>query len=174
MSRGIAEVETASAARPAHAALDGHASRLQVGLPFIERLFRDGKGQVRGTVPVVRRDPAPGRLQSGSRRPALEEQQEVVAGITDVLMNAYAIESAVLRAKKSNKPQALDMARVFVCEAMDWIESGARAVLAACSEGDGLRTNLLVLRRFAKYEPVNLIGVRRAIAGRLIEAGRYV
>ena len=50
----------------------------------------------------------------------------------------------------------------------------ARTVLAACSEGDTLRTNLAVLRRFAKYEPVNAIELRREIAGRLIDAERYV
>ena len=33
----------------------------------------------------------------------IEEQQEVVAGITDVLMNAFALESATLRAKKIRK-----------------------------------------------------------------------
>jgi hypothetical protein len=57
---------------------------------------------------------------------------------------------------------------------MDWIEAGARGVMAACSEGDMLRTNLAVLRRFAKYEPVNSIALRRKIAGRLIDAGKYV
>ena len=54
----------------------------------------------------------------------IEEQQEVVAGITDVLMNAFAMESALLRAKKSGRAQSLDMAQVFACEAMDWIEAG--------------------------------------------------
>jgi hypothetical protein len=57
---------------------------------------------------------------------------------------------------------------------MDWIEAGARGVLAACSEGDALRTNLAVLRRFAKYEPVNAVALRRKIAARLLDAGRYV
>jgi len=50
----------------------------------------------------------------------------------------------------------------------------ARTVLAGCSEGDSLRTNLVVLRRFAKYEPVNAIALRRSIAGRLLEAERYI
>lgn len=104
----------------------------------------------------------------------IEEQQEVVAGITDVLMNAYAVESAVLRAKKNGKAQSSDMAQVFACEAMDWIEMAARQVLAACSEGDGLRTNLAVLRRLARYEPANSVALRRRIAGRLLDAGRYL
>ena len=46
-------------------------------------------------------------------------------------------------------------------------------VLAACSEGDALRTNLAVLKRFTKFEPVNAIGLRRKIAARMIEAGKY-
>ena len=105
---------------------------------------------------------------------ALEEQQEVVANITDILMNAYAMESAMLRAEKKNSENAKEMAAVFAREAMDTIESAAKTVLAACGEGDGLRTNLAVLKRFTKYEPVNTIGLRRKIAARMIEAGKYV
>jgi alkylation response protein AidB-like acyl-CoA dehydrogenase len=108
----------------------------------------------------------------------LEEQQEVVANITDILMNAYAMESATLRAEKiarrgKNAENAKEMAAVFAREAMDTIEAGAKTVLAACAEGDALRTNLAVLKRFAKYEPVNMIGLRRKIAARMIEAGKY-
>ncbi len=109
----------------------------------------------------------------------IEEQQEVVANITDVLMNAYAIESASLRARKlaahgKKTENVNDMLAVFSREAMDTIESAARTVLAACSEGDALRTNLAVLKRFTKYEPIDLIGARRRIAARLIQAERYV
>jgi len=109
---------------------------------------------------------------------ALEEQQEVVANITDILMNAYAMESATLRAEKiarsgRSAENAKDMTAVCAREAMDTIESAAKTVLAACSEGDTLRTNLAVLKRFTKYEPVNTIGLRRKIAARMIEAGKY-
>jgi alkylation response protein AidB-like acyl-CoA dehydrogenase len=109
---------------------------------------------------------------------ALEEQQEVVANITDILMNAYALESATLRTEKiarsgRNADNAKEMTAVFAREAMDTIESAAKTVLAACSEGDALRTNLAVLKRFTKYEPVNTIALRRKIAARLIETGKY-
>jgi alkylation response protein AidB-like acyl-CoA dehydrogenase len=110
---------------------------------------------------------------------ALEEQQEVVANITDILMNAFAMESATLRAEKiersgKNAENAKDLAAVFAREAMDTIESAAKTVLAACGEGDTLRTNLAVLKRFTKYEPVNTIALRRKIAARMIEAGKYI
>jgi alkylation response protein AidB-like acyl-CoA dehydrogenase len=104
----------------------------------------------------------------------LEEQQEVMAGITDVLMNSYAMESASLRAKKNGRENAADMAAVFAADAMDAIDVSARTVLAACAEGDELRTSLAVLRRFTKRDATDTIALRRKIAARLMEAGRYV
>jgi alkylation response protein AidB-like acyl-CoA dehydrogenase len=109
---------------------------------------------------------------------ALEDQQEVLASITDVAMNAFVMESVELRARKlaqlHRDEPAADISAVFVREAMETIESAARNVLAACSEGDALRTNLAVLKRFTKFEPVNAIAARRRIAERLLAAGRYV
>lgn len=108
----------------------------------------------------------------------LEHQQEVLAGITDVMMNAFGMESAVLRAEKiantgKNAQNATEMAAVFTREAMDTIEAAAKVVLANCSDGDALRMNLAVLKRFTKYEPVDAIGVRHSIAARLLESGKY-
>jgi alkylation response protein AidB-like acyl-CoA dehydrogenase len=109
---------------------------------------------------------------------ALEDQQEVLAGITDISMNAFAMESALLRTQKMVKQRkgenASDMTAVFLREAMETVESSARTVLAACSDGDGLRTNLAVLKRFTKFEPVDAIATRRRIAARLLQADRYV
>jgi butyryl-CoA dehydrogenase len=109
---------------------------------------------------------------------AIEEQQEILAGITDISMNAFAMESIVLRAQKLAATRrgevAGDMCRVFVREAIEQIDQAARTVLAACSEGDSLRTNLMVLRRFVKFDPVDSIALRRRITARLLEAERYV
>ena len=109
----------------------------------------------------------------------IEEQQEVMAGITDVLMNSYAMESAALRSEKmrareNRRENAADMAAVFAADAMDAIELSARTVLAACADGDELRTSLAVLRRFTKRDATDTIALRRRIAARLIEAGKYV
>jgi alkylation response protein AidB-like acyl-CoA dehydrogenase len=108
----------------------------------------------------------------------LEHQQEVLAGMTDILMNTFAMESASLRAQKiaragKGAQQAVELAAVFAREAMETIESAARNVLANCSDGDALRMNLAMLKRFTKFEPVDAIGLRRSIAGRVLEAGRY-
>jgi butyryl-CoA dehydrogenase len=108
---------------------------------------------------------------------SLEEQQEILAGLTDIAMNAFAMESSLLRTQKLAKLHkgdlAAEMCPVFLREAMETVENAARTVLAACSEGDALRTNLAVLKRFTKFEPVNAIAARRRIAARLLEADRY-
>ena len=108
----------------------------------------------------------------------LEDQQEILAGITDIAMNAFAMESTWLRTQKlaahGKGEIAADMTSVFLREAMETIESAARNVLAASSDGDALRTNLAVLKRFTKFEPVNAIGLRRTIAERLLAADRYI
>ena len=109
---------------------------------------------------------------------ALEEQQEVLASITDIAMNAFAMESVYLRAQKLAKlgkgEIAADVSSVFLREAMEIVESAGRNALAASSEGDNLRTNMAVLKRFTKFEPVNAIAARRRIAERLLTAGRYL
>jgi alkylation response protein AidB-like acyl-CoA dehydrogenase len=109
---------------------------------------------------------------------ALEDQQEILASITDVAMNTFAMESVLLRTQKLAKlgkgEIAGEMCNVFLREAMETVESAARNVLSASSEGDALRTNLAVLKRFTKFEPINAIAARRKIAARLLSADRYV
>ena len=102
----------------------------------------------------------------------LEKQQEVLMGISDIAMEIFAMESVLLRTRKNGA--GAEMSAVFLRDAMARVEFSGRAVLAACSEGDSLRTNMVVLRRFAKYEPVNAIELRRKIAHRLLAAERYL
>ncbi len=108
----------------------------------------------------------------------LDQQQEVLAGITDMGMNAFAMESVYLRTRKlaaaGKADVAADMQAVFLPEAMEAIEKAGKYVLAAASSGDALRTNLAVLKRFTKCEPVNSVALRRKIAQRLLDADRYV
>jgi butyryl-CoA dehydrogenase len=108
----------------------------------------------------------------------LENQQEILAEISNVIMDAYASESALLRAEKlvqgGRGAHASDMTAVLVRDALGRAETSARSVLAACSEGDTLRANLGFLRRFTRFEPVNSVEIRRRIASRLIEAEKYI
>lgn len=102
----------------------------------------------------------------------LESQQEILAGLCDISMQAFAMESVQLRSRKHNV--APKMTAVFLQEAMEEVERQARTVLAACAEGDDLRVQLAALKRLTKFEPVNTIALRQEIAQRLLAAQRYV
>ena len=102
----------------------------------------------------------------------LDSQQEILAALCDITMQAFAMESVQLRSQKHNV--APKMTAVFLQDAIGKIEGHARMVLAACAEGDDLRIQLAALRRLAKYDPINTIGLRQEIAQRLQTAQRYV
>lgn len=103
---------------------------------------------------------------------SLENQQEVVASITDVAINTFAMDSVLLRVKKlARLPQhetPSEMCGVFLRGAMRAVENSARTVLAACSETDVLRSNITILERFTKFDPVDVFAARRRIAKKLL------
>jgi len=103
-----------------------------------------------------------------------------MGAIADVVIEIYAMESAFLRTSKIIQQQGeagaampLAMTRVYLAQAMEKIESAARKIVAAVADGDMLRTQLAVLRRLAKHEPCNIIGLRQQIAQKIIERGKY-
>jgi alkylation response protein AidB-like acyl-CoA dehydrogenase len=108
------------------------------------------------------------------------EQQEVLAAASDMIMDVYAMESAIMRTEKaiSIKGEAscglqIDATRVFANDAIQRVEQRAKTAIAAMSEGDDLRMMMGVLRRYMKFMPVNTIAARRRIADAVIEAGKY-
>jgi len=111
---------------------------------------------------------------------AIQDQQEVMGAIADIVIETYAMESAVLRAQKiaeRNGENAaafpIAMTRVYLSQAMEKIEAAAKKVIATVADGDMLRTQLAILRRLAKHEPFNTIELRQQIAQKIIERGKY-
>ncbi|MGH9603341.1 MAG: acyl-CoA dehydrogenase family protein [Terriglobales bacterium] len=112
---------------------------------------------------------------------ALADQQEIMGALANIIIETYAMDSVVARTRKliakqgeSASALAVAMTQVYLAGAMERIESDAKKVIAAVAEGDMLRTQLAILRRLAKHEPVNTIALRQQIAQRVIEAGKYV
>jgi alkylation response protein AidB-like acyl-CoA dehydrogenase len=105
---------------------------------------------------------------------ALADQQEIMGALADCIMEVYAMESCILRAEKlgSNR-QANAMTEYYAARSMERIELAARKVIGAVAEGDMLRTQMAIVRRLAKHEPANTIGLGRQIAKHVIEAGKY-
>ncbi len=111
----------------------------------------------------------------------LSEQQEVLLNCADIIMDAYQMESAILRAKKIAAKDGeeaagryIDIACVFCNDAIQRVEATAKNTIAAIAEGDEGRTLLVALKRFTKNNsPINTIAARQRIADVMIEENTY-
>ncbi len=111
----------------------------------------------------------------------IDQQQEIMGAIADLVIEVYAMESALLRTMKIASTQGeavaalpIAMTRVYLSQAMDKMEAAARKIIAAVAEGDMLRTQLAILRRLGKHDPHNTIELRQQIAQKVIERGKYM
>src|SRR4026209_18765 len=101
----------------------------------------------------------------------LGDQQGVLMGMADIIIDTYAMECAILRTQKLVAAQGeeavaryIDMTRVFCNDAVGGIAAPPKNALAAMAEGDELRTLLAALRRFTKLTPMNTVVARQRIA----------
>lgn len=110
---------------------------------------------------------------------ALQDQQEVMADLSEMISQVYALESALLRARKlaeaksAAAPVAAQLTGLLADEAISLAEQAARRVLAAAAEGDLLNTQLAILRRFSRFTPADAVGLSRAVAQSCVAAGKY-
>jgi butyryl-CoA dehydrogenase len=108
---------------------------------------------------------------------ALADQQEVMADLADIIIQVYALESALLRARKLRArglplaATAAAMVRLYASKAMDIVELASRRIVAAVAEGDTLRVQLAIARRLAKRQPQDVYATSREIAHHLTEKG---
>ena len=93
--------------------------------------------------------------------------------LSDMVMEVFAMDTAVARLLKKGSEIDADAARTFVNDAMGRIEFSGRQVLAAVAEGDTLRTQLAALRRLLRWVPLNTVKMRQRIAEYLTDFGSY-
>jgi alkylation response protein AidB-like acyl-CoA dehydrogenase len=110
----------------------------------------------------------------------LAEEQEILASISDIVIEVFAMESALLRAMKSIEKFGDEkseiqkaMVKVYVNDAFNRVEGFGKQAFAAIAEGDTLRTQLSALKKLTRFTPVNTIGLRREIADYVVKIGRY-
>src|SRR5207247_1630775 len=108
-------------------------------------------------------------------RDKAEQQQEVLAAASDIIMEIFGVESAILRTEKLIASRGEDACRIhidathtFTTDAIQRVEHSAKTALAAMAEGDELRTMLAMLRRYMKFTPYDTVGARRRIADAVI------
>lgn len=111
----------------------------------------------------------------------LSHEQEILMNVADMIIEVYAIESAILRAEKligikGEGALALqkDMVQVYLQDAVAIVNTAGRNAIQSYAEGDELRVMLMGLKRFTKIEPFNVKDARRRIADAMLEANKYI
>ncbi len=109
----------------------------------------------------------------------LKDEQEIIMNAADMLLDIYVMESVLLRVKKifekgEKADQVyIDLLKVFFNDTLNRINIAGKDALQSYAEGDELRIMLMGLKRFTKYEPVNVKEARRSITAKILEGGRY-
>ena len=110
----------------------------------------------------------------------LGDEQEVLLWLADLVIDTYAAESAVLRARAAvdSGHRLADLhvaaAAVAVSEAALAVEASARRALGALAEGDTLRAHHAALRRLLKPSLRSIVPLRRTLAEATTRQGGYV
>jgi alkylation response protein AidB-like acyl-CoA dehydrogenase len=103
----------------------------------------------------------------------VEEEQEVLAAIADGAIDAYAAETALLRARRLGTDAHLAMARVALAGAKARAGQAAATALPRLADGDDVRLLLSAARRLTKTDPIDLIALRRSVADAVLAADGY-
>ena len=110
----------------------------------------------------------------------LADEQEVIMDLTDMLIEVYTSESAILRTQKlatmKNEVELqpyIDLTQAYVSDSLERINLYGKHAISSFAEGDELKLLTLGLKRFTKFNLVNTTKLRRNIAERLISANKY-
>ncbi len=111
----------------------------------------------------------------------LRDEQIVVEALADMVIDLYAMESALLRALKIAETSGEEkvkyqaaMVKYFFAETFPKMALNATKALCAFESGDTLRTQLSIVRKLTRwYIPANLVQLIRDIAGKVIEEEKY-
>jgi len=111
----------------------------------------------------------------------LEEHQQLLLAASDILIEIYMVESAILRTEKNTKRTSVKeqeaqiaMTQLYLFNAIEDITSKAKEGIASFAEGDEQRMMLMGLKRFTKYQNLpNVVGLRSIIADKVAAEKKY-
>jgi len=112
--------------------------------------------------------------------PKLDQEQEVLMNLADMLIEVYTAESTILRTEKligiygeGGAKLYIDMARLYLQEAVTKVKNAGDEAVACFSEGDELRVLLMGMKRFTKMEPLNTKVLRQGIADIMVSENKF-
>lgn len=113
--------------------------------------------------------------------PELEEHQQMLLAASDILIEIYMAESAILRTEKNAKrfgeaaqKEQIAMSKLYLYNAVDIIDTKAKEAIISFAEGDEQRMMLMGLKRFTKYQNMpNIVELRKTIAEKVKTEKKY-
>ncbi len=113
--------------------------------------------------------------------PDLENHQQLLTAASNILIETYMAESAILRTEKNAKKDGKDsqsnqiaMSQLYLYNAVDIITKNAKEGIVSFAEGDEQKMMLMGLKRFTKYANMpNVVALRTQIADKLNEENKY-
>jgi hypothetical protein len=111
----------------------------------------------------------------------LEDHQQMLLAVSDILIEVYMIESALLRTEKNcnrlgkeTQTNQISMTQLYLYKAVDIVQSKGKEVIVSFASGDEQKGLLMGLKRFTKYyEFPNVIELKNSIADKLKEENKY-
>lgn len=108
------------------------------------------------------------------------KQQEILARLADLAIYAYTTESSWLRAQKAaatngqNAKHKTNMATAFIYTSVEKVSLTAREIITTLVTGSELVKEQADLDKLLQYTPIDIVALRRKIAGAISAAGKYV
>ncbi|MHB8156391.1 MAG: acyl-CoA dehydrogenase family protein [Desulfocucumaceae bacterium] len=110
----------------------------------------------------------------------LAGEQELIEIMADMAIQIYTMESCILRALKAwgSDPASaevkIDLSLAYIYEKWPMLEALAKEALCYMESGDMLATQVGIAKRMTRALPINMIGLRRKIAAKIIEKETYI
>jgi alkylation response protein AidB-like acyl-CoA dehydrogenase len=100
----------------------------------------------------------------------LKDEQEVLVGLSNIIMEIHAMDSALARARKHQSEWSEWITRTFVNDAVPRIVAAATTVMAASiTDGSELTREITEMRRLMEWSPINTVLSRRRLAAHFLE-----
>ena len=113
--------------------------------------------------------------------PKFDKEQQIILSLSDILIEIYMIESAILRTEKNcerygldSQKNQIDMTQLYLFDAIEKINSKGKEAIVSFAGGTQMKGMIAGLKQYTKYQNYpNVVALRRNIAATLIEENKY-
>ena len=109
----------------------------------------------------------------------LDKNQQVLIGLSNIMIEVYFSESAILRTLKNNKKGTdmkcqIDMTSIYVFEATEIVIKSSKELIANISTGDEQLNLMKRVNRLCSYDQIpDIISLKNRVADRVIAENQY-